>query len=125
MLEFKLTGELSDGTQFEATDCVTIVGRGPRRPGPDIIGTEPVLKSAYPNPFNPVTRISYELPREEFVDLSVYDVTGRLVERLVARVQPAGEHVIAWDAKGLPSGIYFYRLVAGNYTNSRKVILLK
>jgi hypothetical protein len=124
VLVLTITGLLLDGTPFEASDCVTILNKQPRPPlysGPDQV----VVYPAVPNPFNPVTRIRYALPREEFVKLSVYNVAGRLLERLVLEVQPAGEHVVEWNAKGLSSGIYFYRIEVGNLTETRKLILLK
>ncbi len=83
------------------------------------------LNGNVPNPFNPVTRISYTLPNDGFVTLSVYDVRGRLVERLVAEVRPTGEHVVEWNAEGFATGIYFYRLQVGNFMETRKMILLK
>ncbi|MHC4363513.1 MAG: right-handed parallel beta-helix repeat-containing protein, partial [Planctomycetota bacterium] len=119
-----LTGSMLDGTSFEASDCVTILSKRPRPPvfsGPDQV----VLHPAVPNPFNPVTRIRYALPSEGFVKLVVYDVTGRLVEQLVAQMQHAGEHIVTWDARKLRSGIYFYRLEVGSFTETRKLILLK
>jgi hypothetical protein len=59
------------------------------------------------------------------VTVSIHDVTGRLVERLVSGVRPAGEHEVRWDAKAQPSGIYFYRLEAGDVVQTRKMVLLK
>ncbi|MEE9269905.1 MAG: PQQ-dependent sugar dehydrogenase [Candidatus Krumholzibacteria bacterium] len=85
----------------------------------------PSLGQNYPNPFNPVTRITYSLPQAGHVRLSVYDVAGRLIDGLVDTVQPVGEHAVVWDAAGLPSGIYFYRLQAGGVTETRKMVLLK
>jgi hypothetical protein len=119
-----LTGQMLDGTPFEASDCVRILSK---RDAPPIIADpeDLVLGPAVPNPFNPVARISYVLPREGFVELSVYDVTGRLVENLVAQVQPVGMHVVEWNAKGMPSGIYLYRIKVGDFTETRKMILYK
>jgi hypothetical protein len=118
-----LTGELLDGTPFEATDCVVFVGSsdGGRLPTSE----DPTLNMAFPNPFNPVTRISYVLPRRTVVALSVYDVRGKLVERLVSGAKAAGEHVVEWDATGRSSGIYFYRLEVGDYAETRKMVLLR
>jgi hypothetical protein len=87
--------------------------------------TAPVLHAASPNPFNPVTRIRYTLPREGFTILNVYDVRGRFVEALVSENRPQGEHVVEWSANNLASGIYFYRLTVGQFSETRKVILLK
>ena len=119
-----ITGSMLDGTPFEASDCVTILSKQPRPPvfsGPDQV----VLHPAVPNPFNPVTRIRYALPNEGFVKLYVYNVAGRLLERLVSEVQPAGEHVVEWNAKRFSSGVYFYRIEVGDFTETRKLILLK
>ena len=76
-------------------------------------------------PFNPVTTIGYYLPQEGLVKLSVFDVAGRLVDELVSGVQAAGDHVVEWNAGQIPSGIYFYRLQVGNFSETRKMILLK
>jgi hypothetical protein len=78
-----------------------------------------------PNPFNPVTTLAYTLPRSAHVRLAVYDVTGRLVVTLAQGVQSAGEHVVEWDATGLASGVYYYRLETGDVTHVRRAILLK
>jgi hypothetical protein len=122
VIQLTITGMLNDGTPFEAMDCVWI--RSKMTPEPKIAtGTE--LGFAVPNPFNPVTRISYRLPEEDFVQLSVFDVDGKLIERLVAQVEKAGNHVIEWDAKNAPSGIYFYRLQVGDFNQTRKMILVK
>ena len=119
-----LTGQLLDGTPFEASDCVRILSKR-EDPSLSADSDEVVLRPAVPNPFNPVARISYVLPREDFVELSVFDVTGRLVENLVAQVQPVGRHIVEWNAKGMPSGIYFYRIKVGDFTATRKMVLHK
>lgn len=114
-----LTGHLLDGTPIAASDCVRIISRG--RHAPSAIS----LRHPKPNPFNPVTRIDYVLPERVHVTLAVYDVKGKLVKTLLTRVMPAGEHSVEWDAKGNPSGVYFVRLLAGDYRQDRKVVLLK
>ncbi len=81
------------------------------------------LAQNYPNPFNPTTTISYWLPQSDFLTLTVFNLVGQKVARLVNTVQPAGEHQIKWTAKGLPSGIYFYRLQAGDRSETKKLVL--
>ena len=83
------------------------------------------LAQNYPNPFNPSTRIRYVLADRNPVTLSIVDVTGRTVATLVDRTQDAGEHTIEWYPRGFPSGMYFCRLVAGNYSDTKKMILQK
>jgi hypothetical protein len=83
------------------------------------------LYQNYPNPFNPTTVISYQLPAISFVTLKIYDVLGREVRMLVAERQNAGNHSVTFDAKNLPSGIYFYRIQAGSFIETKKMILLK
>ena len=88
------------------------------------------LKDAYPNPFNPTTQISYDLPREEFVDLSIYDLTGRKVKSLVNENQSEGQKTIQWDATNdnglsVSAGVYLYTIKAGEYTQTKKIVLLK
>ena len=88
------------------------------------------LAQNHPNPFNPSTTISYTLERAVYVDLSVFDAKGRLVATLVASQNPVGTHVVAWDGRNdagvrVASGTYFYRLQAGSYVETRKLVLLK
>lgn len=83
------------------------------------------LMQNYPNPFNPSTTISFGLPTEQRVSLRVYDLLGKELRTLVDAVKGAGEHRVLFDATGLPSGIYFYRLVAGEYVETRKMQLIR
>jgi hypothetical protein len=83
------------------------------------------LSQNYPNPFNPSTVISYRLPVTSFVTLKVYDILGREVATLVNEEKPSGEYEVEFDGSALPSGIYFYQLKAGEYSETRKMILLK
>jgi len=125
-----LTGLYNDGMPFEASDCLTIV-KGRRHRGDrdddsdssddDVAG----LGFPSPNPFNPVTRISYNVPTTQHVRIAIYDVAGRLVEDLVNETRAAGEHVVEWDAGRLPSGVYFYRMQTGDKTIVRRATLLK
>jgi hypothetical protein len=120
--QLTVSGELFDGTAFEAADCVTFVGKGQER---EKRGEGPRLLAAAPNPFNPTTRMSYYLPDRGHVMLSVYDVSGRLVSVLDEGMRSAGEHTVEWHAGRIASGVYFYRLEAGDFTVTRKVVLLR
>jgi photosystem II stability/assembly factor-like uncharacterized protein len=88
------------------------------------------LAQNYPNPFNPATNIKYSVPDREYVQLKVYNILGREIATLVNGVKPAGEYTVEFstsngDAYVLPSGIYLYRLQAGNLISTKKMILLK
>jgi hypothetical protein len=83
------------------------------------------LKQNYPNPFNPVTTIGYQIPKQSYVTLKVFDLLGREVATLVNSVEQAGNKSVNFIAGNLESGVYYYRLQAGNYTETRKLVLLK
>lgn len=83
------------------------------------------LRQNFPNPFNPVTKIEYRLPEAGHVTLKVFDITGRVVGVLTDGFQKNGSHSINYDASGLSSGVYFYRLEAGKTSLTRKMILVK
>ena len=83
------------------------------------------LKQNYPNPFNPSTTIKYELPKSSLVTLTVYDLLGREVSVLVNERRDAGVHETKFDGAGLASGVYFYRLTAGSFVQTRKLLLMK
>ena len=90
--------------------------------------TEPLefsLKQNYPNPFNPSTTISYSLPEKAQVSLIVFDVLGREVANLVNKEQASGFYNVKFDASKLNSGIYFYKLTAGNFSEVKKLMLVK
>jgi hypothetical protein len=84
-----------------------------------------LLSQNYPNPFNPVTSIKYEVGGFQFVSIKVYDVLGKEVATLINEEKPAGEYGVEFDGTGLPSGIYFYQLKAGEYSETRKMVLMK
>lgn len=83
------------------------------------------LQPAYPNPFNPATQISYDVPATMSVTLYVYDVLGRTVRTLVDGVQDAGRYDVTFDATNLASGIYYYRMEAGTFAETRQMLLVK
>ncbi|MFC2103707.1 alpha/beta fold hydrolase, partial [Bacteroidota bacterium] len=84
-----------------------------------------ILAQNFPNPFNPSTRITYSIPHRSFVSLKVYDVLGNEVAELVSEENLAGNHEIRFNAGNLSSGLYFYKLIAGDYVSTKKMILLK
>jgi hypothetical protein len=83
------------------------------------------LSQNYPNPFNPTTTIGYSVQSRGTVTLKVYDVLGREVKTLVNERQNPGIRTVNLDGGNLPSGVYFYRIVAGGYTSMKKMVLLK
>lgn len=85
----------------------------------------PALNQNYPNPFNPATSISYEIPTSGFVTLTVYDILGKQVARLVDGIQSAGSHTVRFDGSSLRSGVYFYRIQNGAFVDTKKFILIK
>ena len=83
------------------------------------------LQQNYPNPFNPSTIIKYQVPELTHLTIKIYDVLGNEIGTLVNEEKPAGEYEVEFDGDGLTSGIYFYQLRAGDYTDTKKMILLK
>jgi hypothetical protein len=85
------------------------------------------LRPAYPNPFNPSTTISFDIPdaTDRNTSLHIYDITGKLVETLVNKVLPSGSHAVTWDPKNLSSGLYIVQLKVGNKTFNQKLTFLK
>ena len=84
-----------------------------------------IINQNTPNPFNPNTKISYSIPKQSFVQLKVFDVLGREVATLVNEEQPTGNYSIEFDASNLTSGIYFYRIQAGDFVEIKKMLLMK
>jgi len=83
------------------------------------------LEQNYPNPFNPSTSIKFTVPSSEFVSLKVYDVLGNEVTTLVNEQKAPGVYEVRFDAGDLSSGVYIYKLQAGNFTQTRKLMLMK
>jgi hypothetical protein len=83
------------------------------------------INQNYPNPFNNRTVIKYGLPRASKVNIEIYDIMGRRVAALLSEYQPAGYHQVNWDADNQRSGVYFYRIKAEGFEESKKMILLK
>jgi hypothetical protein len=90
------------------------------------------LMQSYPNPFNPTTVINFQLSDHSYTNLKIFDIIGREVTTLVSETLPAGTYTRQWNASGMSSGIYFYRLQvypnvvgAGSFTETKKLVLLK
>jgi len=119
---------------YQSADVGTLTGRWVycRNPATSIprLGRQSVprdfsLDQNYPNPFNPVTTITYALPKPSEVRLSIYDQVGREVFLLVNERRNAGVYEVKFDAAGLSSGVYFYRIQAGDFTQTKRLLLLK
>jgi hypothetical protein len=83
------------------------------------------LEQNYPNPFNPNTNIEYTIPSQSFVQLIIYDVLGNEVATLVDEEKSTGSYTVNFNASSIPSGVYFYSLTAGEFTQTKKMILMK
>jgi hypothetical protein len=83
------------------------------------------LHQNYPNPFNPSTTIEFSLPKSEFVELKIYNILGKEVSILVSKKLNQGNHSYKFDEQNLASGVYYYQLVAGEYREVKKMILLR
>lgn len=83
------------------------------------------LAQNYPNPFNPLTTIRYAIPENSFVTLKIYDMLGREIRTLVSEEQGAGNYTVEFNAQNISSGVYFYKIVAGKFTVSKKLVLEK
>jgi hypothetical protein len=108
---------LIDDLQFDGTIDIKTLDNN--------LATHYELKQNYPNPFNPTTNIEFSLPKSEFVTLKVYSILGEEVATLVSEKLTAGSYKYDWDASGLASGVYLYRIQAGNNVKVRKMILMK
>ncbi|HVO76143.1 MAG TPA: T9SS type A sorting domain-containing protein, partial [Ignavibacteriaceae bacterium] len=104
-------------------DSTTITGIKERNK--NIQPAEYTLSQNYPNPFNPSTKIQYSVSNPGFIKLTVYNILGQQVETLVNGFKNAGTYEITWNASNLSSGIYFYRIEAGNFVSVKKMTLLK
>lgn len=83
------------------------------------------LSQNYPNPFNPSTSISFTLAKSTFVTLKIFNILGNEITTLANQVMPSGKHEIKFDANNLPSGVYLYTLTAGNFVDTKKMLMMK
>lgn len=120
----RATNGVGDGPWSEIQDFATVTDLPIERVG-DGIPESVALYANYPNPFNPSTEILFDLPATSEVRLTIYDLAGREVVRLVDQVLPAGTHRATFDAAGLPSGTYLYRLVTPHGEHTRPMALIR
>lgn len=118
-----IQGELTDGERFEGIDKIVFLVRSMGAGGHGW-GGEVVLGN-YPNPFNPSTDISFSLPEASTVRLEVFNLLGQAVATVYSGTLGAGEHSFTWDGSRSPSGVYMYRLTAGEFNITKKMMLLK
>ena len=107
---------------FDASDVLSLDGV--------MLPLEFALGQNYPNPFNPTTKIHYALANDEFVSINIYDLMGRNIKLLINSSQAAGYYEIDWNATNnngelVPAGMYFYMIQAGEFTSTKKMVLLK
>ena len=83
------------------------------------------LSQNYPNPFNPATTIKFSIPKGNFVEIKLYNILGKEIQNLLSEPLEAGKYSVDFNARALPSGIYFYKITAGDFTDTKKMILTK
>jgi len=115
---------LTDNLAIRFTTVGSIVGVQPSLPNEELPQAFS-LGQNYPNPFNPSTSISFDLPMASHISLNVYDVSGCLVAEIIEGFRQAGRHEVTFDATGLASGVYLYRLEAGEFIGTGKMVLMK
>jgi hypothetical protein len=110
-------------------DIMYVVKTGPEESGTEMstigVPSQYILYPAFPNPFNPSAQITFALPKTEIISLKIFNLMGQEVVTLADGMQSAGTHVVSFDGSALPSGIYFYRLQAGSFVQTHKMVLLK
>lgn len=115
------TSDWSDTSYFYISDTAKIVGVEEN----NTVVKDYRLSQNYPNPFNPATIIEYSVPQRSLVTLKIYDMLGREIKTLVKEEKSAGVYRVNFNASGLASGVYFYRMSAGNFSMTKKLVLLK
>jgi len=123
-LKYISTGYLIAGTNngnlFKSEQLITTILKEE-----SLVPIKTALQQNYPNPFNPSTNISFTLPSQTLVSLKVFDLMGREVASIVSEEMSAGNHSKQWNAVNMSSGIYFYRLTAGSFTETKKLVLIR
>jgi hypothetical protein len=116
-------GNMGGAGEFSESRKLTVLITGVNLP--DEIPTEYSLSQNYPNPFNPATTLRFGLPENAYVRLLVYNTLGQEVARVLDEEREAGYHEVVFDARMLSSGVYYYRMQAGGYTQTKRLLLLR
>jgi hypothetical protein len=122
-----IRGEYRDGNETGDIDNIILNGN-PTAVDEDHFNTikRYRLSQNFPNPFNPITMITYQLPMSNNVNLSIYNPVGQKVATLVDKRQKAGYHQVEWDASGFASGVYYYRLTTNSgFVQTRKLVIIR
>ena len=124
--EYRVTLLIWDepGRGARAEHFITIESLGTDESNPGI-PTDYKLSQNYPNPFNPITRIEYEMPQNGNVNVSIYNIKGELVEKLIDGYNTTGKYSIQWNPKNISSGQYFYQISVDGFVQTKKMVLLK
>jgi len=110
----------TDSGVFRSSDRITDVHRNSV-----LLPDQLLMSQNYPNPFNPSTTIRFDIPGSGEVSLKLFNLLGEEVVMLISGHRDAGTHIVTWDATGHPSGVYFYRLLAGDFVETRKLVLVR
>lgn len=124
-LAFEFNVDANDGGTIYVDNATLIKQEATSNEINNEIPSDFALSQNYPNPFNPTTNINYDVPEAADVKLQVFDVTGRQVAELVNTRKSAGSYTVQWNAKNFATGVYIYRLTAGDFTSVRKLTLIK
>jgi hypothetical protein len=124
--KIKLASRKTHAPSSSISVTVLVVNRPQKPPLPDKF----LLSQNYPNPFNPVTEIKYTLPKDSHVELVIYNALGQKVKTLVNQFQNAGHQMVQWNSRDdrdnrVASGVYFYKIKAGEFSASKKMMVLK
>ncbi|MDD5361233.1 MAG: T9SS type A sorting domain-containing protein [Ignavibacteria bacterium] len=124
---FRVTDNASGDTGHVGQYCIQIYSGGTLTGinNAGILPTKFELSQNYPNPFNPTTKINFAIPKQGLVTMKIYDVLGREVRTLVNEVKPAGNYSVDFNASELSSGVYFYRVQSGDFSDIKRMILIK
>ncbi len=122
---FKVT-DVAAGNQGSLTNwCITLQYKHTVGVNEEILPSKYSLSQNYPNPFNSATKIPYSIPKNSDVSLKVYDMLGREVRTLTSGYQSAGDYIVMFNSGNLSSGVYFYRLTAGEYSDIKRMVVIK
>ncbi|MBK7104558.1 MAG: T9SS type A sorting domain-containing protein [Ignavibacteriae bacterium] len=128
----RVSGNINEQVKYDISDCLDIEYESVNKNNFENVELnieelpkQYSLSQNYPNPFNPLTTINYQLPKDGHVTLKIYDMLGKEVITLVNEFKTSGKYNIKFDGSNLSSGVYFYKIEAGNFSDTKKLILMK